>query len=185
MIRTGAFLQKNLSFSIVAVGLAALLGACGSAGPAGPANLKDVEADWTEAEVPPPPSYDERKLVFFEMPVGSSLTYSVAPETIVISKADGVVRYVMVAASPSGAKNVMYEGLRCTTAEVKTYARAASDGRWTAVKDSQWSSLYGRSLSPHALRFARAGACDNAAPALSVSDLLARLKTVPLPGGKN
>lgn len=164
--------------------LASWLGACGSPG-GGATNLKDAELDWTEAEVPPPPAYDERKLALFEQPVGSSLTYSVAPETIAISKVDGVVRYVMVAASPSGAKNVMYEGIRCTTAEVKTYARASGDGRWSMVKNAEWRSLYGQSLSAHALRFARAGACDNAAPALSVGDLLARLKTIPLPGGKN
>lgn len=168
----------------LAVALVLALSACSSGGSGSPA-LKDPELDWVETEAPPPPDFDEKKLVFFEIPVGSSLTYSVAPETIVISKADGVVRYVMVAASPSGAKNVMYEGLHCARGEVKTYARAASDGRWNKVKNPEWRSVYGNSPSPHALRFARAGACDNAAPALSVQELLARLKVIPLPGGKN
>ncbi len=164
--------------------LAFALCACSSSGP-NPKTLEDAELDWTETEVPPPPSFDERKLVLVDAPVGSSLTYSVAPETIVISKADGVIRYVMVAANPGGAKNVMYEGIRCTKAEYKTYARASSDGKWSKMANAEWRSLYGNSLSPHTLRFARAGACDNAAPASSVQELLSRLKVIPLPGGKN
>jgi hypothetical protein len=36
--------------------------------------------------------------------------------------ADGVVRYTLIARSASGAENVTYEGLRCSTAEVRIYA---------------------------------------------------------------
>lgn len=46
---------------------------------------------------------------------------------------DGVVRYTIVIRSPSGADNVMYEGLRCTTGEVKQYAYGTTnmDGKKT------------------------------------------------------
>jgi hypothetical protein len=164
--------------------LALALCGCSSVGSSSQ-SLKDPELDWVETEAPPPPKFDEKKLVVFDKPIGSSLTYSVAPETIDISKEDGVIRYVMVAASPSGAKNVMYEGLHCARGEVKTYARSSSDGGWNAVANAQWRSVYDGAVSAHARRFAREGACDNASPTGSVPELLSRLKKIDLPGGKN
>ena len=98
--------------------------------------------DWKEAGVPPPPVYDVSKLLPFEVARSSSLAYGVDPGTFTISKADGVVRYVIVASSPSGAKNVIYEGLRCATGEVKSYARANQDGAWAVVKQSEWKWEY-------------------------------------------
>lgn len=134
-------------------------------------------ADWNESELPPPPAFDVGKLVTFEVSRGSALVYGVDPASISISKSDSLVRYVMVARSASGASNVMYEGLRCSTAEFKTYGRYA-DGRWTMVDQPQWHSL-GSLPSKHPLRFAKAGACDGAAPPTSVLDMVNRLKNPP------
>lgn len=132
--------------------------------------------DWKEAEVPPPPAFDVKKLIVFEVSPNSQLVYGVDPAAIRISQKDGIVRYVMVASNASGASNVMYEGIRCSTGEFKTYARYSSDGKWTNVSDPQWRSLFDNMPSKHALRFARAGACDSAAPATSVDVLVSRLK---------
>lgn len=134
------------------------------------------ESDWKESEVPAPPAFDVSKLVTFEVSAGSSLVYGVDPASIRITQRDGVVRYVMVATSASGARNVMYEGLRCSTAEFKTYARYSADGRWSPVSNPQWRSLFGNMPSKHALRFAQAGGCDNATAPSSVMVLVSRLK---------
>ncbi|CAM3397537.1 CNP1-like family protein [Polaromonas hydrogenivorans] len=134
------------------------------------------DAEWKESEVPPPPAFDVGKLVIFEVSPNSSLVYGVDPASISISKSDGVVRYVMVATSASGARNVMYEGLRCSSGEFKTYARYSPEGRWNMASDPEWRSLFGNMPSKHALRFAQAGACDNAALPLSVNALVRRLK---------
>ena len=133
-------------------------------------------ADWKEIETPPPPAFDVKKLITFEVSPNSQLVYGVDPATLSISPKDGVVRYVMVASNASGARNVMYEGIRCTTGEFKTYARQSSDGKWTHVSNPEWRSLFENMPSKHALRFARAGACDSAAPATSVNVLVSRLK---------
>ena len=134
-------------------------------------------ADWKETDVPPPPAFDLAKLVEFDVARSSSLVFGVDPGSVTISKADGVVRYVIVALSASGAKNVMYEGLRCNTGEVKTYARAKPDGSWAAVEKSEWKSVYDPQLSRHSRRFALAGACEGSAPVISVRELVRRLKT--------
>jgi hypothetical protein len=133
-------------------------------------------ADWKETEVPPPPAFDVGKLVVFEVSPNSQLVYGVDPASIRISPKDSLVRYVMVATSASGARNVMYEGIRCSTGEFKTYARYSSDGKWTNVSNPEWRSMFDNMPSKHALRFARAGACDSAAPPPSVDVLVTRLK---------
>ena len=40
---------------------------------------------------------------------------------------DGVVRYSIVIRSPNGADNVMFDGLHCTSAQVKNYAYGSTD----------------------------------------------------------
>lgn len=134
------------------------------------------DPEWKESEAPPPPAFDMGKLVTFEVSPNSSLVYGVDPASITISKNDGLVRYVMVASSASGARNVMYEAIRCSTGEFKTYARYSPDGHWTLVGNPEWRSLFGNLPSRHALRFAQAGACDNAAMPSSVTNLVGRLK---------
>ena len=132
--------------------------------------------NWKESEVPPPPAFDVGKLVTFDVSAISSLVYGVDPASIRISPADGVVRYVMVASSASGARNVMYEGIRCATGEVKTYARFLPEGGWKVVGQPEWRSLFANTPSRHALQFARAGGCDNGSVPQSVAVLVNRLK---------
>jgi len=140
------------------------------------AQILNGEAPWAESEIPNPPAFDIGKLVTFDVPSSPGLVYGVDPAAIQISRKDGVVRYVMVATSLSGARNVMYEGLRCATGEFKTYARYSLDGQWKAAPDAQWRTVFGNMPSKHALRFARAGACDGAAAATTVDIVVSRLK---------
>ena len=140
--------------------------------------------DWKESEVPAPPAFDVSKLITFEVSPTASLVYGVDPASIRISNSDGVVRYVVVASSASGARNVMYEGIRCSTGEFKTYGRYSPEGRWSMVSNAEWRSLYENMPSRHALRFAKAGACNNAAPATSVDVLVKQLKN-PLSAATN
>ena len=133
-------------------------------------------ADWKESDVPPPPAYDMGKLLTFDVTRSSPLVYGVDPASVSISNSDGIVRYVVVATTAAGAKNVIYEGLRCSTGEVRTYARAKPDGSWVAVVNSEWRSAYDISLPRHSLRFAKVAACQQAAPVSSVRELVRKLK---------
>lgn len=142
------------------------------------------DPDWKESDVPPPPAFDVSKLVLFEVSSQSTLVYGVDPATVDISKKDGIVRYVMVASSPSGARNVMYEGLRCGTGEYKTYARHSTEGGWKMTGQTDWRTLFGNSGALHALRFAQAGGCDNHSIPLSVRELVTSLKSATLRAGQ-
>lgn len=138
-------------------------------------NINTDPLDWKEGEVPAPPAFETRKLLTFEVP-GSSLVFGVDPATLRISE-DGIVRYVMVASSGTGARNVFYEGLRCISGELKTYARHTPEGAWVKVDEPQWRSLFGNPSTRHALQLAKAGACNNAAPPTSVEEMVRQIRT--------
>ncbi len=134
------------------------------------------DPDWKETEAPPPPAFDMGKLLTFEVSFNSALTYGVDPASITISASDSIVRYVVVATSATGARNVMYEAIRCATGEFKTYARYTPDNKWVAVSKPEWRSMFDNMPSKHALRFARVAACDSAAPVNTVGQIVHRLK---------
>jgi CNP1-like family len=132
--------------------------------------------DWQELEsVQPPAAVAQSGLIAIEMPVFVSLRYELDPTSLRIDQ-DGVVRYVVVATSASGVRNVFFEGVRCKTSEFKTYARMQSDGRWTAVQQAQWRSVYETTVSRHVRNLLRQGMCKGPLPGAStvreLTDLL-------------
>jgi hypothetical protein len=147
-----------------------------SASMAAIAQTTEDDPDWTESAVPAAPAFDTSRLLTFSGAVSSSLVYGIDPASISFSRSDGLVRYVLVATSASGARNVMYEAIRCSTGEFKTYARYSPDGRWTNVSNPEWRSVFGNMPSKHALYLAKAAVCDGSAPATSVDVVVRRLK---------
>lgn len=132
------------------------------------------DSQWQEGPLPAPPAFSLDRLLQFEVNPNSSLVYAIDPQTLSISASDRVVRYVLVATSPSGVRNVFYEGIRCSAAQVKTYARHA-DGRWIVATDPPWQDMVTRP-SRHALQLARQGACDNSGTPSSAGDILRALR---------
>src|SRR5215207_2503732 len=104
------------------------------------AQLATPNPDWKEADAPAPPALRTVGLVRLDVPE-SALRFGVDPASVVLTS-DGVVRYVVVATSDSGAVNGLYEGIRCSTAETRLYARHNPDSGWVPVKDGQWRSLH-------------------------------------------
>jgi hypothetical protein len=143
------------------------------AAPLAQAQLAPVDPDWREVEAPPPPAVKLEGLIPLEMP-GSTLRFGVDPNSIAIGN-DGVVRYVVVAAA-AGAVNALYEGLRCSTAEIKVYARYNTGSGWTIAKDASWRPLHGAPGSGHSLVVARSGACVGHAPNRPASQIVRDLR---------
>jgi hypothetical protein len=116
--------------------------------------------DWVEEQAPPPPQVSKDPLLPIDMPLHISVKVGVDPQSIVVG-ADGVVRYVLVMRNASGSSNAVYEGIRCITDEVKTYARMGSSGEWSMAQNPVWKALNDNMPSHHALAFARQGGCQN------------------------
>ena len=137
---------------------------------AGHAQLSPPDPDWKEVDAPPPARLRTDRLIRIELPE-SALRFGVDPASIALGS-DGIVRYVVVATSSTGAVNAFYEGVRCSTGEVKVYARHTPDSGWVPLKDAQWGSLHDTRPSRHSLVIARTGACVGGAPNQSVAQIV-------------
>ncbi|WP_161799043.1 CNP1-like family protein [Caenimonas sp. SL110] len=129
------------------------------------AQLSPLDPDWREADAPPPPALRTEGLIDLEMP-GALLRFGVDPQSISVGK-DGVVRYVIVAKSTSGAVNASYEGIRCAASEVRTYARHTPGAGWTQTPETKWVAL-----SRHSLQVAKSGGCIGAGTNLTAADVV-------------
>jgi hypothetical protein len=138
------------------------------------AQLAPSDPDWKEVDAPLPPALRTQGLIPLEMP-GSALRFGVDPASVTLG-ADSVVRYVVVASSTTGAVNAMYEGIRCSSGEVKTYARHNPDSGWVPVRNADWEALSQRPNSRHSLLIARTGACVGHAPNRSAQTIVRDLR---------
>jgi hypothetical protein len=140
--------------------------------------LVPLDPDWKETDVPPPPAFNPDQLISLEMPPYMSLKFGIDPSTIKLTD-DGIVRYVVVAANRDGGGfNAFYEGMRCTTAEYKSYARFGDDGTWKTISNSEWKRL-GAQNSRYTQVLASQGLCRDRAPRISVEDIIRALKAPP------
>jgi hypothetical protein len=131
--------------------------------------------DWAEEQTPPPPAFSKDKLIPLDMPSHITVKVGVDPETIAVG-GDGVVRYVIVMTNTTGSTSATYEGIRCVTDEVKTYARSVASGQWSLLANPAWKAVNDNMPSHHAQVFARKGGCQNRL-ATSKQEIIAALKT--------
>lgn len=180
--------------SLVALALAGAVAAASAADllgapPGTPDNTNIPDApEWKEVDAPPPPALRTQGLVAIDVS-GTSLRFGVDPASVAVGS-DGVVRYVVVATSSSGAINAFYEGIRCSAGEVKVYARYNPDSGWVPTRDSEWHKMSaGQASVRHSFSIARSGACLDTAPngpaARIVQDLRAPVDRRYLGGGVN
>jgi hypothetical protein len=140
------------------------------------------DPDYKESDAPPAPAFEASRVIPFEVSAASSLRFGVDPQTLSISK-DGIVRFVVVARSSSGTINAMFEGIRCSTGEFKTYARYNPSSGWNQVSDPQWASMVGSRNSTHTYQLSRQGACPDGGTPIRVDDIVRDLRRPNSRGG--
>ena len=118
------------------------------------------KAEWVEQPIATPPAYSSQHLLAIDMPRDLSVSIAVDPQTITVD-ADGVVRYVVVTRNQSGSENAFFEGIRCETHQVKSYARHGASGNWVMASEPVWKSFSDNMPSRHAAIFAKQGACKD------------------------
>ncbi len=118
---------------------AAMLVAC--AAPKPPSTFEtdfdEENKPWTEMQTQLPAAPQPADLVVFPVSGATNYTFAIDRKSISIGS-DGVFRYSLVATSPSGARNVSYEGIRCETQERKIYATGRPDGSWVRARNAGW-----------------------------------------------
>jgi hypothetical protein len=94
---------------------------------------------WQEGEAAPPPYPAQARLVEFSVPESGGFRFFIDAGSLAVGD-DGIVRYVLVARSPSGTDNVTFEGLRCATGEYRIYAVGHPDRTWSD-RPGSWQSV--------------------------------------------
>lgn len=85
-------------------------------------------------KLPAPPA--DADLIPFQVNTTGRLSFAVDAKSIVVGE-DGAVRYTVVITSPSGARNINYEGVRCDTFERKLFATMPPGSRqWVPNKSA-------------------------------------------------
>jgi hypothetical protein len=159
---------------------AASLVICSTFASSGFAQLLATDPDWKESDAPAPAALNLKDLLPFEVVKTSNLSWALDPAAVKIV-GDGLVRYAVVARSPSGVFNALYEVINCSKGEVKTYARIvskeaeAAGKAWVVVADPKWISMYD-APSKHALALAKQGVCTGNTAAQNVNEIVTSLK---------
>ncbi len=114
--------------------------------PGGALAYDEEEAAWQEdavvfPEMPPP----ERMKALYVSPTATN-RFFVDPVSLTVG-GDGVIRYVMLVETAGGARNMTYEGLRCSTREKRIYATARRDGSWSTSRNEAWEKI--RDIPPN------------------------------------
>ncbi|WP_285410132.1 CNP1-like family protein [Variovorax sp. efr-133-TYG-130] len=139
-----------------------------------PPKRTETDKEWAETAVPPPPAFSESRLLPISMPPYMSLQFGIDPNTIAIT-GDGIVRYVVVAHNRSGgAVNAFYEGVRCATSEMKSYARY-NEGRWHENEKPEWKRFYDLNSS-YTKALAGQALCRGNAPRASVGEMVQNIR---------
>lgn len=136
----------------------------------------DTGKTWQEIAIHLPAMPDMANLLPFEVSATATQTFSVAPESLTVG-ADGVIRYVMVARSSSGALNISYQGLRCTSLEKKLYAFGRADGSWSRSRNDAWEPISGNAANRRHAALAQDYFCNGSTVAGKAGDIIKRLKS--------
>jgi CNP1-like family protein len=108
----------------------------------------DEDKPWEELKWALPAYPADADLVRFYVSPTSPFEFFVDSKSLSVGK-DGVVRYTLVARSPSGALNVSYEGIRCESRERKLYAFGHADRTWAQARSADWARIPSRRTFPN------------------------------------
>lgn len=138
-------------------------------------DFDDANKQWQEIAVQLPAAPKMENLLEFEVSNTTTQTFAVDAKSISVGE-DGVVRYILVSRSPSGAKNISYEGIRCATWERKLYAFGQKDGSWTRSRRDQWERFTGTVANRQHAALARDYFCQSGRVEGTVDQITRRLR---------
>ncbi len=137
-----------------------------------------LDESWKDGEtfsLPSAPDFDDLQDV--DIGGATSNLFFVERGTLRVDLKAGVIRYVLVARSPSGAQSVTFEGIYCNAMERRLYASwHERDRQWVPMKNSSWRKLSGSSLNNPRTGLAMDYLCDGPAPARNEKEALRALE---------
>ena len=146
------------------------------------ANTDDADNDALKAESPvvlPAPAQKNNLLSFYVSPT-TTLEFAIDAKSVSVTE-EGIVRFVLIVTSQSGASNISYEGIRCSTGEKKLYAVGQTNGSWTAARRDVWETIIDRGINRQHAALAKDYFCETgmvAGKAEVIVDRLRKKKTL-------
>lgn len=98
------------------------------------------EKPWVEVETQLPSAPKPENLLPFYVSATTDNRFFIDSASLSLGE-DGVLRYTLVIQSSGGASNVSYEGMRCSSGEVKRYAFGRNDGSWGKARTPRWEDI--------------------------------------------
>jgi hypothetical protein len=139
--------------------------------------LLDRDSEWSENKVDTlPPLPREQGLLSFDVSQNTPLHFALDPSSLTVGT-DGVIRYTVVITSPSGARNVNYEGIRCETYEWRLYAglNADHDG-WDKTVANDWARIENGNLNAYRATLYQDYFCANKLPTGTAKTILDNMR---------
>ncbi|MBL8398442.1 MAG: CNP1-like family protein [Candidatus Accumulibacter sp.] len=101
-----------------------------------------------DSEVVLPPFPKAGNLIPFAVSAPTNNQFFIDSESLTVDS-DDLIRYILVITSSSGAQNVFYEAIRCSTGERQLYATGRTDGTWAPARGKHWTKIRENSLNRH------------------------------------
>jgi hypothetical protein len=142
-----------------------------------PADENDIDAPrfWNEAEVKIPSAPPSKNLKPFFVSINTPLTFAIDADSLALGQ-DDVLRYILVITSPSGAKQISYEGIRCEKYEWRLYGTLTSDGQWRKNPTSKWQLIMPNSYNRYHSALVKDAFCENSIPRRDIKEIVQLLK---------
>ena len=126
---------------------------------------------WKEGKVTIPPYPKDQDLL--AVPLLATDTLKIYIDRQSLSRGvDRVARFSLVVESPSGARSVFYDGLRCETREYKTYAMGSPEHVFTPAKEAAWQRIPQPAMNAFRYHLYRHYICDTHASARAPEELV-------------
>lgn len=140
-------------------------------------DFDDEFKPWTEIEARMPALPLTDALEPLDVSIAASQRFALDRNSLSIDR-DGVVRYTLVITSLQGARNISYEGIRCSTRERKLYAFGRPDGTWSRSRRNVWDRIREAERNrQHAVLYS--AFCEASLPVADIKSILHRLRTSP------
>lgn len=136
--------------------IAALHFSCGVLALTDDADNKEIKP---ESPVVLPAAAQKNNLLPFYVSPTTTMNFAVDAKSVSVTD-EGIVRFVLVITSPSGATNISYEGIRCSTGEKKLYASGQLNGDWSLARRDVWETIIDRGPNRYHAALAKDYFCE-------------------------
>jgi hypothetical protein len=143
--------------------------------PAEIAEPEESEKPWQETVVNLPPFPRAQDLLPIRGDAGDpGYNYYIDVNSVTLTP-DEVLRYTIIIQSPRGASNIVYEGIRCATSEIRTLAYGTREGSFKRMPEADWTYVHTQGPLGYRTDLVERYVCDENGWAVDSDTVLERL----------